>query len=67
MVYVNKKGYLERGTSSGKNPHSKGCKRDWWLIKGSGSTFSARISLGTVAFFKKYLGKRVKFKVILLK
>jgi len=69
MVYVNKKGYLERKTKSRlKNSKSgKAPVRDWWLVKAGTGKIDARIQLRNVSFPPKYLGKKVMIKVVEIK
>lgn len=65
MVYVNKQGYLERKTHSGRrNPHGKSTTRNWWMIKSG--TINANVMLGNdtlISFPLKYIGRKVRFKV----
>lgn len=67
MTYINKKGFVERNTRTGKNPNSKGTTRDWFLIKTGGGTNNAKIQIGNVYFPSKYFGKKVKLKMIIIK
>ncbi len=52
MAHINKDGYLERRAGT-----RKGSKRDVWLVK----------ACIFIKFDRKYDGKRVKFKVEILK
>lgn len=80
MSRVNSEGFIERLTKfGGKNSHNKGfCKRiwkmnsgfrDWFLVKHAGSknNHSGQVRLGTVYLPEKYLGKKVRFKVEMIK
>jgi len=78
MVYVNEEGYLERKTKSTTPNGHKPSKRDWWLVKYSGiyghcgiigintskKTNPCHVS---ITIPKKYVGKRVRFKLEVLK
>jgi len=69
MVYVNKEGYLERQTRVGKkNPHSKPTKRAWWFVKhhNGGNRGCIQTITKGIILPKKYIGKRVKFKIEVL-
>jgi hypothetical protein len=59
MVKINKYGYLERSTKSGKSSNGTPTIRNWWLVK-SGSLPINKITIG-----KEYDGKRIKVKIIL--
>jgi len=61
---VSKGKYLERVTSSKKNSGAKATYRDWWIVKNT--SCSQGISLGYINFPKCMLGKKVKFKVVVV-
>lgn len=67
MVKVNEDMYIERTVHSKKNPNSKSTKRDWWLVTSFINDKYGRVSLYEVFFDKKFIGKRVKFKIECLK
>ncbi len=63
-MYINKKGYLERKTRSGKKPTvSKASVRSWFLIKSHnvGNT-SGQIVVKQLSIPKEYVGKRIRIK-----
>ena len=57
--------YVCRKTYTGKNPTSKGTKRDWWLVKHS--THAPYIfhmtNSGGIYCPESFIGKRVRLKV----
>ena len=56
-MYINKHGYLERRTRSGRRTTKTSASvRNWWLIKSN-----HRICCINVP--SKYMGKRIRFKV----
>jgi len=61
MTIVNKQGYIERRTVSGKNNSSMATKRNWWLIKSN-----PIVTLGTIYLGQEYVGKKVVFKIEIL-
>jgi len=69
MTYINKDGYVEKKTNAGKkNPNGRGTRRDWWLVKYviSGHISDgapATIGLGHVSIPRKYIGKKIRFKL----
>ena len=66
MTYVNDFGYLERRSRS-----SKGSVRDWWLVQfGLTRASRGRIVLAnnvTISVPKDLVGKRIRFKMEVLK
>ncbi len=65
MVYVNKRGYLERKTHSGRgHGSSKGAVRNWWLIKHG--TTNCNINIGQISFHSEWAGKRIRLKLEVL-
>ena len=62
---LDKNGYIERRTSTHKNPTSKAVYRNWWLVKNTGP-YSVGISFRTCVTLympRELLGKRVRLKL----
>ncbi len=68
MPRVNKQGYIERkgpGKYRGKG-YGINIWRNWWLIKYQ-HVNSGKVSLGQVYLPKEYIGKKVRFKIEIMK
>ena len=60
MTYINKTKYMERRVRCGCNPNNKHSVRNWWFIKDS-----AQITINKLNVGKKYIGKRIRIKIII--
>ena len=67
-IRVNDFGYIERKTSKKSQRYSRETAvwREWWIIK-SINRDVGYIHLGSIFFPKKYIGKKVRFKLEILK
>ena len=67
MVRLDKNGYIERRTGSGKPQGARSTYRNWFLVKWRGK-YSAIVTFGKISCVvpKRYLGKRVRFKIELM-
>lgn len=73
MATITPEGYVTRITSSNSagnkrkgRPPQKATRRDWWLVKYKNANQGYLPPMG-IYLPKKYVGKRVKIKVILIK
>ena len=68
MVYINRQGYLERRTISGKKSTNLATSRAWWLVKYN-SYGKAVINVGNcqIKVADELLGERVALKLEKLK
>lgn len=65
MAFVDKDFYVTRSTRSGRrNPHGKGSKRNWWMVKAANN--GARVEIGAIYMPLKYFGKKVRIKLELM-
>lgn len=69
IVYVNEHGYLERKEHGGRiKKGSNASKRSWFLPKFDHDNLVIILGKGSrISISKKYLGKRVRFKIEVLK
>jgi len=71
MVYVNEQGYLERSTRAGRrNSNSKGTKRNWWFVVHNHDCDTGKVTITngiSISMPPKYIGKRVRFKIEVVK
>ena len=67
MPRLNDKGYLERNVSKDKNNNAQATYRVWYMPKYSSRGTYAEVSLGNVIMPKKYAGKKVVFRMEVLK
>ena len=65
MVTINKQGYLERRTRSGKHSGNLSTRRTWWFVKYD-SRNKPSISIGSLTILvpEELLGERVCFKLV---
>ena len=66
MSRINGLGYLERKDRSFKSPKAKASWRSWWLIKSSDKGYGY-INVHDISIPKEYVGKRVRFKIEVMK
>ena len=69
MARINKFGYLERKTS-GRNRgkgFGKTIYRNWWLVKWFDTRNQGIISFSQIYLPPQYIGKRVRFKIEVIK
>ena len=64
MPIINHYGYVSRRTSGHKKGSCSESKvyRNWWLVK-YGSPNRGYVDLGMICLPKKYIGKKVRFKI----
>lgn len=67
-MLVNSKDYIcRKTTSSGRHDGDFfRAYRDWWLVKYNGSSASGCINLHNVTIPKRFVGKRIRFKIELV-
>jgi hypothetical protein len=65
MAYINKQGYLERRTRSGKHPGNLATKRIWWFAKyNAKGTPSIDVGELNIRVPEELLGKRLCLKLV---
>jgi len=67
VARISNAGYIERCTSGSRNKGTDGSIfRDWWLIKHGQYNNAAGVTL-IVTIPKRYIGKKVRFKLEVMK
>tara|TARA_Y100000034_G_scaffold105718_1_gene133273 strand:+ start:365 stop:583 length:219 start_codon:yes stop_codon:yes gene_type:complete len=67
-MIVDEEGYLTRQTSGGQiGSRGKKIFRDWWLVKSHANGYNAVVNISTILLHKKYIGKKVKLKLEVVK
>lgn len=61
---VNEKGYIVRQK---KRTYYRGISRDWFMVKHNANSIVGIVHIKDVLFPKKYIGKKVRFKVEMVK
>lgn len=70
MSKVDKNNYVCRGVNSAKKIGCKGkgekIYRNWWLVKAQ-SEVSGVVQLGSITLPNQYVGKKIRFKIEVMK